>query len=223
MITVVIPVYLSKQESFAMTEKCISLAKENSTSRIEWIIVETGSDFFKDEADIHIYEKERSTCTKSINRGFKLATGNKVVLLTNDVYLKPGWDTALEDAFKIDDCGMATVATTQLRHSRENVIKEGIWCSVFMIPNALLKQLGYFDENYVNSWDDSDLIMRVYLQGLKMYRNYNVVVDHLIGATHYEDAKHIENYNRNMKYFKDKYEQNKEHRMYKILTEGWVI
>lgn len=224
MISVIVPIYISKPESFPMTEKCLQIAKDTSSLDIEWIIVETESDFFKDHADIHIYEKERSTCTKSINRGFKVASGTYTVLLTNDVYLKEGWDEELLKPFgEIADCGMTTLATSQHKHRAENRIEEGVWCSVFMIPSATLEKHGYFDEHYVNSWDDTDLVMSVYESGRKMYRNYNVVVDHLVGATHYADEKHMENYKKNEEYFKKKHEKYKDHRMYKILTEGWVI
>lgn len=224
MISVVVPIYISKKESLPMTEKCLTIARDTSTMDIEWVIVETETDFFKDYADVHIYEKKRTTCTKSINKGFKVASGEHIVLLTNDVYLKEGWDEALKSPFEEKaDCGMTTLGTTQHKHVAQNRIEEGVWCSVFMIPRKALESVGYFDENYVNSWDDTDLVMSLYEQGRKMYRNYNVVVDHLVGATHYEDAKHMENYRKNEEYFKKKHERYKDHRMYKILTEGWVI
>lgn len=224
MISVVVPVYLSTKESFAMTERCLELAKHHSVTEIEWIIVETESDFFREHADVHIYEKKRTHCTRSINRGFKVAKGEHVVLLTTDVYLKNRWDEILLDTFKrTTNCGMATLATTQLKHHKEDRIEEGVWCSVFMIPRKLLKELDYLDERFVNSWDDTDLVMRVYLKDLKMYRNYNVVVEHLVGATHYKDKKHLKNFNKNRDLFIKKHNKHKEHRMFKILNEGWVI
>jgi len=224
LISVIVPVYLSKKEAFSMTEDCIETAKHHSRLEAEWIIVETESDFFRDKADIHIYEKKRTTCTKSINRGFKVASGDYAVLLTNDVFLKSGWDEHLLLPFKKKkDCGMSTLATTQLRHTKQDLIDEGIWCSVFMIPRSLIKKLDYFDECFVNSWDDTDLVMRVYLEGLKMYRNYNLLVEHEPGKTMYGDVDHAMNYKRNAELFAKKHEIHKEHRMFKILNEGWVL
>ena len=221
MISVVVPIYLSKIKSYAMTEKCLSLAQKDVDA--EWILVETESDFFREYADIHIYERRRTTCTKSLNRGFKVASGDFVVMLTNDVLVNGDWLGRLTECFEKDDCGMATLATTQLGHNQEDKIEEGVWCSTFMIRNSLLKELNYFDEGFVNSWDDTDLVMRTYLKGLKMYRNHNVVVEHNPGQTMYEDANHIKNYNNNAELFAKKHEAHKEHRMYKILTEGWVL
>ena len=73
-----------------MTLQCLesSLLTDVPEDDVEYVIVETESDYFKDYADIHIYEAERSTATKSINRAFRVSSGDHVVLLTNDVLLK---------------------------------------------------------------------------------------------------------------------------------------
>lgn len=219
MIDVVVPIFIKTDKQLAITTQCLLTAKKSTAVPYRTIIVETGSDYFKDYADIHIYEKEKSTATKSFNRGFALTESERVVLLTNDVIVKDGWVEALDDCFRLPDCGLSTLATTQLHHIREPRIAEGVWFSVAMIP----KKYARFDENYANSWDDTDLIMRVYLDGLKMYRNYGVVVDHLTGMTQYADPKHIENFNRNRDIFLEKYKKHADHRMFKILTEGRVI
>lgn len=224
MISVVVPIYISDNKKYAMTEECLRRAKAYSTQDIEWIIVETESDFFKDQADIHIYERLRQGCTISINRGLKVARGEHVVVLTNDVYLEPNWDKYLLDCFvKRSYCGMATLATSQLHHTKHDKIAEGIWCSVYMIRGWLLKELDYLDEEFKNSWDDTDLIMRLYTRGFKMFRNYNCVVKHLVGATHYSDTTHQKNYAKNQKRFLEKHEEHKDTEIYKILTEGWVV
>jgi len=224
MISVVVPIFLSKEDSYIMTEKCINTARRCSTQELEWIIVETESDLFKDHADVHIYEKNRTSCTASINRGLKIARGEYVIVLTNDVFVEQGWDEALLACFKKHSyCGMSTLATTQLKHKKSNVISEGVWCSVYMIRNWVLKELNYLDENFVNSWDDSDLVMRLYEKGYKMLRNYNCVVEHNPGSTHYIDAKHMDNFNKNKELFIKKHKNLKDNDMYKILTEGWVV
>ena len=173
-ISVVIPALVSDDKKLCLTAKCLESAKQTSLDH-ETIIVETCTDYFKDSCDVHIYEKEKTTATKSINRGLRAANKKYVVLLTNDVILSPGWLECLLDCFtKHPDCGLSTLATTQFNHVKQDKISEGIWFSVAMFKH----QDAYFDENFVNSWDDTDFIMRHYLKGLKMYRNYNCVVDH---------------------------------------------
>jgi len=217
MISIVIPIYISSPSGYAMTERCLKSAETDIEH--ELIIVETETDYFKDHCDIHIYEKNRTNATKSINRGFRVASGDKVVLLTNDVVLEQNWLKCLLDCFDKEDCGLATLATSQLGHKKEDKIEEGIWFSVAMMP----RMDNYFDEGYVNSWDDSDLIMRTYLSGNKMYRNFNSIVEHEPGKTMYKQKDHSKNFCNNRDYFKNKYKDCKDHRMYKILTEGWVI
>jgi len=217
-ISVIVPVYITNDAQIAMTMRCLESAKLTKLT-YELIIVETCSDYFKDECDIHIYEKEKTTCTKSINRGFKCASGDYVVLLTNDVILKSSWLECLLDCFRIKDCGLSTLATTQLKHVEQDKIDEGIWFSVAMMK----KRSDYFDENYTNSWDDSDLIMRTYIDDKKIYRNFNCVVDHLDGATEHIKADHMDNFMKNREYFINKYKNHTDNRMYKLLTEGYII
>lgn len=218
-VSVVLPVYISDSKNISMTKKCIDLARENTSIDFELVIVETCSDYFIDEADVYVYEKHRTTCGHSINNGFKCASGDYIALLTNDVFLSEGWLESLMDCFKIEDCGLSTLATTQLLHLKKDLIEEGIWFSVAMIP----KEKALFDEFYHGSWNDSDLIMQTYIDGKKMYRNYNCVVDHLVGKTHYSNTSHEKNYKNGMDYFINKYSDYSDNRMFKILTEGVVI
>lgn len=218
-ISVVIPVYISNESQIEMTAKCISLAKKNTKLPFELVIVETGTDYFIDQADLFLFELNKTNATKSINRGFKICSGDYIVLLTNDVYLENDWLSCLVDCFKIKDCGLSTLATTQLAHVKHNCIDEGIWFSVAMMPRSMAE----FDENYVNSWDDSDIIMRTYLQGKKMYRNYNCLVKHLVGKTQYSKSDHKSNFLKNESYFKEKYKDYSDTRIYNILTKGILV
>lgn len=218
-INVVIPCLIKTQKHLAMTINCINRAKEMTNISYKTIIVETCTNYLVDYADIYIYEKERTNATKSINRGFLCCDSDYTVLLTNDVEVQSGWLEALIEPFgKYADCGITTLASTQFGHQKEAKIEEGIWGSVFMIPT----EYAYFDENYVNSWDDSDLWMQMYTRGYKMYRNFNCVVKHEPGQTHYSDPSHNENYHKNMAYFTEKWKDSKLP-LYQILTKGYVV
>lgn len=218
MISVVIPTFIKNDKQLSMTIKCIEAAKKTNVPR-ETIIVETGTNYLSDYADLHLYEKNRTNATSSINRGFGLCSGDYICLLTNDVIVDEGWLEALLKCFEIYDCGLATLATTQLLHNREDKIKEGIWFSLAMIP----RKYAHFSEEFTNSWDDTDLIMRVYLDGKKMYRNYSVVVEHNAGQTHYQDPSHTNNFENNRAKFIDKYKQYKDMEIFKILTMGYIL
>lgn len=218
-ISVIVPALLTNNQQIGMSVKCMELAKSKTNVPFKTIIVETCSDYLKDYADIHIYEKEKTNATKSINRALRLADSEYIVLLTNDVYVEDNWLECLIDCFKKEDCGLATLASTQFNHVKHDNIDEGIWFSLAMFK----RQDEYFDEGYVNSWDDTDFIMRHYIRGLKMYRNYNCVVEHLVGKTQYGKSDHEHNYQKNEIRFKEKFKDYKNHRMYRILTEGTIV
>lgn len=218
-ISVVIPVYAPEQKHIFMTVKCIEFAKAHTEIDFETIIVETGSNYFSEYADIHIYEKKRTTADISINRAFNCCKSDYVVLLTNDVMVSNGWLEALIEPFnKMLDCGVSTLASNQFGHIKEDKIEEGIWGSVFMIPRKYAR----FDENYINSWEDSDLWMKIYADGKKMYRNFNCVVEHTPGQTVYNDKLTQDNWEANKKYFINKWKDSGIS-LYTKLVEGIVL
>jgi glycosyltransferase involved in cell wall biosynthesis len=220
MISVVVPTLISNDTQLQTTNECIRNAREKTELDFELVVVETLTNYFASVADTYIHESKKTTATKSINRGFYCASGDKVVLLTNDVIVDDGWLEHLLECFKISDCGMATLATDQFAHPKQNKIEEGIWFSVAMVPKAE----AWFDEAYKpGSWDDSDLIMRNYLQGRKMYRSYKSVVHHKIGMTHYEKPDHKANFDWNKQYFSEKYKDHADSRIFKILVRGVIL
>lgn len=218
-ISVVVPALITSNEQIAMSMTCIDKARRLTDIDFELVIVETESTHLMEEADLYLYEKNKTNATKSINRGFKVASGDYIVLLTNDVMVDKGWLESLLKPFEVyKDCGISTLATSQFNHSKQDKIEEGIWFSVA----CFRKQDDYFDESYVNSWDDTDFIMRHYLGGRKMYRNFNCVVDHLIGQTQYNKEDHMDNFWKNRFKFIDKY-KHCGNPMYDRLISGEVI
>ena len=206
-ISVVFPVLIRDTKQLSMTMKCLELAKKNTALPFELIIVETASQYLVDEGDIYVYEKEITTPEKSHNRGFRMANSSFIGLLTNDVFVSEGWLECLVDCFNSrKDCGAATLASTQFGHTKENKIEEGNWWSVALLRREIFESVGYYDERFVNCWCDTDLLVRMYKQGWKMYRNFNCVVDHLVGQTNYAKPGFQENYVQGRQLFRDKHE-----------------
>jgi glycosyltransferase involved in cell wall biosynthesis len=189
-ISVIVPVYIGRNEHLPMSVKCIETARQKTKLPYELIIVETGSDYLKDYADIHIYEKTRTDSIKSVNRGLKIAVGDYIVVLTNDVFVNDNWLECLKDCFKIPDCGISTLASTESKSKQEDKIIEGIWFPLTMTPRWLFDKIGYYDEGYIRYWADTDFILNTYVAGYKMYRNFNCVVEHDPGTTLYNEPDH---------------------------------
>ena len=203
-IDIVTPLWIKSEKHLAMTIKCFELARQKTKLSYKHIIVETGSDYLRDYADVHIYEKEKVDICKSINRAFKCSSGDYIAQLANDVFVDENWLECLLGCFAIPDCGLATLASTQFNHKKEDKIEEGIWFALAMIPQWLFKKIGYFDEEYKRVWADTDFVLRAYKEGYKMYRNFNCVVEHTPGTTEYYGG-HDEAYIMGRKLFNDKH------------------
>ena len=208
-IGVVVPVLIRTDKHLAMTMKCLELARRNTKLPFQLIIVESGSQYLTDEADIHIFERIATTPEIGHNLGFMVASRNDyVVLLTNDTYMTEGWLESLLECFQIPDCGLSTLGTERFGHVKKEFIDEGNWFDVAMIKSEVFKRCGYYDERYNGSWPDTDLLLRAYKEGWKMYRNFNCIVTAPQGEAHatvYMNPKHQENYLMGQKLFYEKH------------------
>lgn len=219
-VSVVVPVYIKEPRHISMTERCLALAKNCTSIDFELVIVETESDYFKEYADVYVYEKVRQNPARSINRGFYCCHHDNIVLLTNDVMVSDGWLERLSECFNKPDCGLATLASTQFFHKKEEKIEEGVWFSVAMMK----KRKEYFDERFKITWNDTDLIMRIYKEGFKMYRNFGCVVEHNPGTTVYSDVGLSQDFDRGRALFIEKhFDSCKDMPMFQYLTGGVIV
>ncbi len=203
-ISVVLPIYLSKPHLKEMTEECIRQAKRNPGVDIEWVIVETESTYFINEADVYIYEKYKTTPNHSINNAFKLCSGDYVVFLGNDVFVEDLWCKYLLDCFdQKKDCGLATLGNNEHNDEISNDIVEQIYFSICMFR----KEDAFFDTNYDDLFDDTDMIMRVYARGEKCYKNKRGFVKHLNHQTYGLQDLSLDKNRRQREYFIKKWEK----------------
>jgi GT2 family glycosyltransferase len=85
------------------------------------------------------------------------------------------------------------------------------------------KEDAWFDERFMSTWADTDLITRLYLTGKKMYRNFNCVVEHKPGQTEYKKPDHQSNFEANKERYKEKYKDHSDSQIYRVFTEGWIV
>lgn len=214
-VSVVLPIYLPSEKHRQMTDKCISLAKSTTDIKPEWVIVETGSQYYIDEADVYIHERERTTPNASINRGLHIASGDVVVFLANDVFVSDRWLDCLLDCFYAQkDCGLASLGTTEFNQTQKNEIIERVYFSVCMFK----KKDAWLDPNYDNLFDDSDMIMRIYARGEKCYQNLNCIVEHKPHSTYGAPDLMSEKSLAQRRYFENKWQGFKDHPAYKLFA-----
>lgn len=202
-VSVVLPVFLNKEKNFSDTMKCISLLRAKTKVPFKLVIVETCSTHFVDYADVHIYEREKTDCNKSVNGGFGYCNTDYVVFIGNDVFVEDGWLECLLECFDRPDCGIATLGNNEHRDIRKNQISEGIYFSICMLK----KEDAWFDPFYTYIFDDTDLIFRIYTSGRKSYKNHNCVVEHQPHSTYGKFCGNKEEYERSRQYFIGKWKE----------------
>ncbi len=211
------PILIEKKWQIPMTQCAIDTLRYTTEYPFELVIVETCSNLFGNHCDKYIHRLEKTNATKDINLGIKEATGDYIVYTGNDVFTRPDWLSALMDCFNYDDCGASTTASADLHHSSVPIIQEGIYGPFMAFENKW-----FFDEeNFPGPFANTDLILRIYKSGKRMYRNWGVVIQHLNRQT-IGDDKHEQNVLDAKRRFIEKH-QGCPLMMYKALTEGWII
>lgn len=207
-VSIVLPTLIRTDKQFATTIKCIDLARKHTKVPFELIIVETETNYLGDYADKYLHFPNKTCSTSDINAGFMATHSPYIGLLTNDVYVSDGWLETLLETFRVkEDCGIATLASTQFNEVKQpGKIEEWVWCSVFLTKHVYLNKHNYFDDvNFPQVWDDSDFVTKLCLDGLKPYKNFGCVVDHKVGMTEYTSPQHEHNYQVNGQRYNEKY------------------
>lgn len=179
--SIVLPILLLNEYHRTLTHECIKRMRERTDRPFELVIVETGSREFEKLADKHVYRPERTCLNHDMIAGLAAcsSTSELVGHTGNDILVDEGWLEALWEPWDRDDCGASTLASSELGHRRMDRIEEGIYG-----PIMLFEPEWSYDPDYPDIFADTDLIMRIYRSGKRMFRNYNSVVRHLNQVTY---------------------------------------
>lgn len=192
--SVILPIIIQHPWQRIMTEACIRIMRANTKLPFELVVVETESQLFdpkrefadsadiylrKHLIDVYIHEPVRSTMVKDLNRAIDACSGTHIVHTGNDVFPQLGWLEALWECFHIPDCGVATLAASDMKQQPVPAIFEGIYG-----PFMMFESKWRFDNDFNCIGSDTDLIMRVYRDGKRSYRNWRVQVLHFGQATY---------------------------------------
>ena len=180
-VSVVVPCLTEHEWQRHLTRAIINIARSTTEVPYELIVSEAVGDYFKNDCEKYHYNPQKGSANADMNEGMALATGDIIVLLTNDVFVKPGWLEALLDCYRIPDCGLASLGTSDHREQPLDVITEGLWCPLMALRNR--PDFRFDADMFPSYWGDSDLVMRIYQAGFRAYRNRKVVCDHLGRAT----------------------------------------
>lgn len=221
-VSVVVPCLTENEWQIHLTRAIISIAKATTKVPFELIVAEAVGSAFENECDNWCGNKAKGYANADQNAGMDLATGEIVVLLTNDVFVKPGWLEALLQCFDIPDCGIASLGTSDHREQSADIITEGLWCPLMAFRRE--QNFRFDDDLFPSYWGDSDLVMRVYNAGFRAYRNRRIICDHLGRATN--TADHIRGREEEIESAKQKFiaRHSSSHLLiYRVLMEGLIV
>ena len=153
----------------------------------ELVVSEAGGDQFQHEEGVDRYLNFTPPIggIRETNAAIDAATGEFIVSTGSDVIVPPGWDTELLRVFeeRPKDCGIASLSVYEPGArigppEPLDMIVEGMFS-----PFCMYRKGWRLDEAYQRIYQDSDLVMRMYEQGLRAFRSCRRHVHHLGSVT----------------------------------------
>lgn len=172
-VSVVMPVWITEPAWQVPMTVCAVETLRKTGGNVEIVIVEADGTYCESLADRYL-SRPKTTGVKDFNAGLETASGEFIVHVANDIFVRPGWKEAMLDCFHIPDCGVATVASSDICSSTYDSIMEGIYG-----PFMMFRKGWALDEQFVGPFSDADLILRQYKAGFRSYRNWRVRIVHL--------------------------------------------
>lgn len=99
------------------------------------------------ERIVVVNEKNTIGFTKAVNYGLRIATGDYVMVVNNDIVWKEGL---------LEDLCVADVITSPKMNGQPQVF----WGCFFVIPRSIIDRIGLLDERFYLYCSDTDLVMR---------------------------------------------------------------
>jgi glycosyltransferase involved in cell wall biosynthesis len=174
-VSVILPVKAEDDWQIELAEFAINSMRSRTRKKFELVVVEYEARNLKDICDLHI-ERLPSTYTEDRNEGQDQASGDIIIHTSIDVIVGDAWIESLLEPFELfEDCGITTTSMTGTggdigESVASRKIIEGM-NGKFMMFRKPWKM----DNAFPNLHSDSDLIMRMYQDGLRAYRNYRSV------------------------------------------------
>lgn len=210
-ITVIMPVFIINEELLQLTKNAI-----NSLGEVNLFIIDNastiGGGYLRAMADIYIRNKENLGYAKAVNQGLKLDRTKLIGIVNNDTRISPNWQEVAKEIFALDDkiysCHFKmTDYDVPFSYGREiTLIGKERWCtSSFFVIKKKISWPQFYDENFLNSYDDYDYWLRVRNNGWKQAYTNKAVYQHHHSFTQKLIPEREENNKRNYEYFKKKW------------------
>lgn len=236
-----------------LTVNCIKSVMEH-TEDYEHIIIDNGSNdgttgYLRELAEKHDHIKlirndHKANFSENNNVGLSVAEGQYIIFLNNDTIVSPNWAKTMHSHFincpmkHIGAVGpMGTNSGGRQRMSECDPVEwyrknQGRWSHAgrlfgwcLMVPKKILDEVGGFDGQFDNSYDDNDLCLRIQLAGHKLVIAVDTFIRHVGQGTlrNFLDMDgYISNGYENRTKFYNKYNDTKRRRLVAVYRLGNV-
>jgi glycosyltransferase involved in cell wall biosynthesis len=217
LVSIIIPTHNRAKTLFRAIESCLI----QTYSELEVLVIDDGSSdetayvvkSFKDKRVRYFLNKDNSGLAAVRNIGLRKAAGEFVAFLDDDDEWLPEKISKQLKVFRDLEGNVGLICTNGYSEYEKNYfIKEdkpsGIIYdhrrdhffpltvlipppSSWMIPRAVIDEIGYFDEKMLNHWDDGDYLFKLASKYPVYFINENLVIWHAL-------AKHVNMISKNL-------------------------
>jgi glycosyltransferase involved in cell wall biosynthesis len=207
-------------------EKCISKIRQNTIKDYELIVVDNGStdgsiEWLQEQTDINLLiNKENVGIPIARNQGMRVAKGEYIVIMDNDLFVEKEWDMTLTGTLEnMDRAGIVGINGTNVTNynpihfEKPKQLDKITECDVVpgclqIFRRVMLEKVGYLDEDMPNPkfWhEDLGFCRRIRLSGLKVYTINEFPCFHKGGESHIKTPEPPFGFLENAVYIEHKY------------------
>lgn len=199
-VSIVIPVFGDQKYLIA----CLD-ALERNTENVEVVLVDNGTGYPMD-ADVVIRNEENRGFGVASNQGADVASGNLLVFLNVDTEVQPDWLPPLVAAFDEDGIAIAgpriihpdgslqtsgvrlwhgngSAGGEEMKGESASRYVDGVTGACMLVRHKVFDELGQFDTDFVNGYEDSALCMSANEAGYRArYVAESTIIHHEHGS-----------------------------------------
>lgn len=194
--SIIIPTLTQTEEHLEVLQECIKSVHENSgdPKDYEIILIDDGSTYQTWEDfdawdnfvsfDILVQHTKNKGIPCSWNDGIKIARGEYIAIINDDITVQEGWLDKLRQALEDEDENMVSAPGVEGKSVGSGIEEDYQWFPgyCFMLKRETIDKIGLFDEQFSPfNYEDTDYWTRVLKAGGKLVRNYSTTITHKEG------------------------------------------
>lgn len=206
---VILPVWIINEQLLLLTQNCIA-----SLGDVDLYIIDNastlGGGYLRSKAKVYIRNQENLGYAKAVNQGLKIISNKLIAIVNNDTRISSNWREVSRKVLEDKENYSCHFRMTpydipfEYGHTTHKTGKER-WCtSSFFVINTIDVRF-FYDENYLNSYEDWDYWYMVRKAGLHTVYTDKACYQHLDSTSQQLISDRTERDKKNKEFFKEKW------------------